>query len=74
MLFVGPECVAQVRNIRSQLPDLRIVIATEGGAPEWHDYTAWRDAQSADDPRVEIDRQDVAIQLYTSGRQGAARH
>ena len=74
MLFVGPESVAQVRNIRSQLPDLRIVIATEGGAPEWHDYTAWRDAQSADDPRVEIDRQDVAIQLYTSGRQGAARH
>src|ERR1700686_2327491 len=50
ILFVGPECVAQVRNIQPQLPDLRTIITTEGGAPEWQDYTAWRDAQSADDP------------------------
>ncbi len=70
VLFAGPECVTQVRNIQSQLPELRTVIATEGGAPEWLDYTAWRDAQSADDPLVEIDRQDVAIQLYTSGTTG----
>src|ERR1700726_1603378 len=56
VLFVGPECIAQVRNIKPQLPELRIVIATEGGAPEWQDYTAWRDAQSADDPGVEIGR------------------
>jgi acyl-CoA synthetase (AMP-forming)/AMP-acid ligase II len=70
LLFVGPECVTQVRNIQSQLPELRTVIATEGGAPEWQDYTRWRDAQSADDPRVEISRQDVAIQLYTSGTTG----
>src|SRR5580704_17044331 len=67
VLFAGPECVAQVRAIRSQLPELRTIIATEGGAPEWLDYTEWRDAQSADDPRVEIGQQDVAIQLYTSG-------
>ena len=70
VLFVGPECVAQARNIQSQLPDLRTIVATEGGAPEWQDYSAWRDAQSADDPRVEIGRQDVAIQLYTSGTTG----
>jgi fatty-acyl-CoA synthase len=70
VLFVGPECVTQVRNIQPQLPDLRIAITTEGGAPEWRDYTAWRDAQSADDPGVEISRQDVAIQLYTSGTTG----
>ena len=62
--------MAQVRAIQSQLPDLRTIIATEGGAPEWQDYTAWRDAQSADDPEVEISRQDVAIQLYTSGTTG----
>jgi acyl-CoA synthetase (AMP-forming)/AMP-acid ligase II len=70
VLFVGPECVAQVRNIKPQLPELRIVITTEGGAPEWQDYIAWRDAQSADDPGVEIGRGDVAIQLYTSGTTG----
>src|SRR4030081_2745981 len=46
VLFVGPEFVTQVRNIQSQLPDLRHVITTEGGAPEWPDFAAWRDAAS----------------------------
>jgi acyl-CoA synthetase (AMP-forming)/AMP-acid ligase II len=70
VLFVGPECIAQVRAIRAQLPDLRMVITTEGGEPEWQDYAAWRNAQGSDDPQVEISRQDVAIQLYTSGTTG----
>src|ERR1700730_2068138 len=69
-LFVGPEFVTQVRNVKSQLPELRTVITTEGGAPEWQDYTAWRDAQSGDQPKVDISRQDIAIQLYTSGTTG----
>lgn len=70
VLFVGPEFVAQIRGIQSQLPELRVVMATEGGAAEWQSYPAWRDAQSSDDPKVEIGRQDVAIQLYTSGTTG----
>lgn len=70
VLFVGPECVAQARAIQSQLPELRTIITTEGGAPEWQAYAAWRDAQSGEDPQVEISRQDVAIQLYTSGTTG----
>src|SRR5579872_3115897 len=67
ILFVGPECVAQVRDIKTQLPDLRAVITTEGGAGEWQDYSAWGDAQSSEDPKIEIEQQDIAIQLYTSG-------
>jgi acyl-CoA synthetase (AMP-forming)/AMP-acid ligase II len=70
VLFLGPECVAQMRSIRAQLPDLRVIITTEGGVPEWQDYAAWRDAQSSDHPRIEIGRSDVAIQLYTSGTTG----
>jgi acyl-CoA synthetase (AMP-forming)/AMP-acid ligase II len=70
VLFVGPEFVTQVRNIQSQLPDLRTIVTTEGGAAEWQDFAAWRDAQSVDDARVEISRQDIAIQLYTSGTTG----
>src|ERR1700716_4329694 len=70
VLFVGPEFVTQVRNIQSQLPDLRHVITTEGGAPEWQDFIAWRDAQSGDDPHVPISPKDIAIQLYTSGTTG----
>ena len=70
VLFVGPEFITQVRNIRAQIPSVRTIITTEGGAPEWPDYAAWRDAQSADDPKVEISRKDIAIQLYTSGTTG----
>src|SRR3954464_6915356 len=40
VLFTGPEFVTQVRNIQSELPDLRAVIATEGGAGEWQDFAA----------------------------------
>src|SRR3977135_4057688 len=35
VLFVGPEFITQIRNIQPQLPNLRTVITTEGGAPEW---------------------------------------
>src|ERR1700710_1680938 len=38
VLFVGPEFIAQARGIQPQLPDLRTVITTEGGAPEWPDF------------------------------------
>src|SRR5678816_1212627 len=55
VLFVGPEFITQVRQIKDELPSVRTVITTEGGAPEWQDFTAWRDAQSGDDPRVPID-------------------
>src|ERR1700724_3541813 len=65
VLFVGPEFITQVRQIKDQLPGVRGVITTEGGAPEWQDFTAWRDAQSGDDPKVPIDTKDIAIQLYT---------
>jgi len=70
VLFVGPEFITQVRNIRAQIPSVRTIITTEGGAPEWPDFAAWRDAQSADDPNVEITPRDIAIQLYTSGTTG----
>jgi acyl-CoA synthetase (AMP-forming)/AMP-acid ligase II len=70
VLFVGPEFITQIGNIRTQLPSVRTIITTEGGAPEWRDYAAWRQAQSADDPGVDVAPQDIAIQLYTSGTTG----
>src|ERR1700738_2400975 len=54
VLFVGPEFITQVSNIKAQPPGVRTIITTEGGAPEWQDFTAWRDAQSGDDPKVAI--------------------
>lgn len=70
VLFLGPEFIALVRQIKDQLPGLRTIITTEGGAPEWQDFAAWRDAQSGDDPKLAIDTKDIAIQLYTSGTTG----
>ena len=70
VLFVGPEFITQVKNIKVDLPDVKHIITTEGGAPEWQDFAAWAAAQSGDDPKVKIDRNDVAIQLYTSGTTG----
>jgi fatty-acyl-CoA synthase len=67
-LFVGPEFVALARSLK--LPGVRTIITTEGGAVEWQDFAAWRDAQSADDPGVAISPGDIAMQLYTSGTTG----
>src|SRR4029079_170440 len=63
VLFVGPEFLTLVSQIKDQLPGVRTIITTEDGAPEWRDFTAWRDAQSGDDPKVPIDTKDIAIQL-----------
>ena len=70
VLFVGPEFTGLIDKIRPQLPSVRTFISTEGAAPGFANYTAWRDAQSGDDPKVDIDRKDIAIQLYTSGTTG----
>jgi acyl-CoA synthetase (AMP-forming)/AMP-acid ligase II len=70
VLFVGPEFVTLARSLKDKLPDVRTIITTEGGAGEWQDFAAWRDAQSADDPGVAISPKDIAMQLYTSGTTG----
>jgi fatty-acyl-CoA synthase len=70
VLFVGPEFVEQIGKIQPQLPSVRTFIATEGGAPGWLDYAAWRDAHRSDDPKIDISPRDIAIQLYTSGTTG----
>src|SRR5262245_3732009 len=70
VLFVGPEFIAQAKNIKAQLPDVKQIITTEGGAPEWRDFAAWRDGQSSDDPGVKLEAKDIAMQLYTSGTTG----
>src|ERR1700743_331339 len=70
LLFVGPEFVTMARGLKDKLPGVRAIITTEGGAGEWQDFAAWRDAASADDPGVAISRNDIGIQLYTSGTTG----
>src|SRR5262245_44434715 len=70
VLFVGPEFITQVKNIQRQLPGVKHIITTEGVAPEWPDFMAWRNAQGSGDPGVKLETRDVAMQLYTSGTTG----
>jgi fatty-acyl-CoA synthase len=70
VLFIGPEFVDHVRSFQSQLPSVRVFMTIEGGAPDWLDYTAWRDTQSDADPMLPLASTDVALQLYTSGTTG----
>lgn len=70
MLFVGGEFVDLVRRIAPELSHVRRIVAVEGGAPEWTDYSNWRNAQEASDPNVPVSPGDVALQLYTSGTTG----
>jgi long-chain acyl-CoA synthetase len=70
VLFVGAEFIALARQIASELAHLRLIVAMEGGAPEWPSYEKWRDAQSATDPNLPVGWKDVVVQLYTSGTTG----
>jgi len=70
VLFVGRDFYAMVEQIRGELPDLVQIIAVDGGHPEWPAYKDWRDAQSAEAPKIYPQADDDVIQLYTSGTTG----
>lgn len=46
-----------------------LTLSIEGGS-QWQSYGAWTAAQSSQDPLLEIDEDEDAIQLYTSGTTG----
>jgi acyl-CoA synthetase (AMP-forming)/AMP-acid ligase II len=69
-LFVGPEFVSIIEQIRPQLRTVRKVITLAGHHPKWQDYQVWRDGQAADDLQLPVEPDDVFIQSYTSGTTG----
>ena len=69
ILFVAPDQIERIEDFRSGLPNIRI-IALEAGHDGAYRFSDWRDAASANDPRIPIAAQDVAVQLYTSGTTG----
>ncbi|MEZ6012460.1 MAG: long-chain-fatty-acid--CoA ligase [Hyphomonas sp.] len=70
VLFVGRDFYAMVAEIRSELPDLTLIVALDGGHPDWPDYKTWRDSQSTAAPGLKPQADDDVIQLYTSGTTG----
>ena len=61
VLFVGSEYLDILARIRDQLTNVREVIVIDQG------YPAWRDRQSAVDPQLPAEGDDVCLHVYTSG-------
>lgn len=70
LLFVGPEFFPAIEAVAGELTTVRKIFTLDDSHPEWEDFAAWRDRQSAEDPRVPAGADDVAVQMYTSGTTG----
>jgi len=69
LMFVGPECVDCLKQALAEAQAKPGVIAMEAGGPH-QTYEAWRDAQPARDPNVNVAPEDTAFILFTSGTTG----
>lgn len=69
-LFVGQDFFPVIEKVLPELRTVKKVIAIDAPHEGWEHYPDWRDAQPADDPRVPVAPDDVAIQMYTSGTTG----
>jgi long-chain acyl-CoA synthetase len=68
LLFVGPEFLGAVAN---HVPQGRRCDVIGMETPyEDRSFASWRDAQPALDPQLDIDPDEAAVQLYTSGTTG----
>ncbi|MBC8239702.1 MAG: AMP-binding protein [Alphaproteobacteria bacterium] len=75
LLFLSDEMRPLVAPFESGLtallPDGRIAI--DFAAPDWADYTAWRERQSVNDPGIEIHHDDPFNIIYSSGTTGVPK-
>lgn len=70
VMFVGPDFFPLVEKIVDELTTVRRIVAMAPGHSEWVEYTVWRDARPDTDPDVPVGRDDISIQMYTSGTTG----
>ncbi|MDE2353047.1 MAG: AMP-binding protein, partial [Alphaproteobacteria bacterium] len=70
VLFVGKDYYGAVEGLCAACPQLKTVIAIDGGHQSWPAYERWRDAHPATDPLLPSADDDDVIQLYTSGTTG----
>ncbi len=70
LLFVGPELIECARAALAEAQAKPGPIALQAGAHDWPVFETWRDAQSPEDPRVDVTPEDTALLLYTSGTTG----
>jgi acyl-CoA synthetase (AMP-forming)/AMP-acid ligase II len=70
VVFAGPECLACAAAAVAASASRPAIIAMEKGDHGHRTYEAWRDAQSAEARDYEVEPEDTALLLYTSGTTG----
>ena len=53
-----------------ELPNIKTVIAIDGGSEKYQDFLSWRDSQDSSNPGLKSKKDDDILQLYTSGTTG----
>ncbi|WP_084396517.1 long-chain-fatty-acid--CoA ligase [Henriciella aquimarina] len=70
VLFVAKEFYGAVEKIAELCPDLKKIIAIDGGHDTWEAYAYWLSVQNENAPGIVTQDDDDVIQLYTSGTTG----
>ncbi|MEO9970620.1 MAG: long-chain-fatty-acid--CoA ligase [Hyphomonadaceae bacterium] len=70
ILFVAKEFYDIAGEIADELPELKGIIAIDGGHADWPSYTDVMGRFPDDDPQLDARGDDDVIQLYTSGTTG----
>jgi acyl-CoA synthetase (AMP-forming)/AMP-acid ligase II len=73
VLFVGPELVPVVEQLKPDLPRVEHYIAIEKDAPAMESYKALLENNSTEEPDVRLSEDDPFIIFYTSGTTGVPR-
>lgn len=69
LMFMEPEFYSALEPVADAL-GITVILLDKDSAAGCESYPYWRDRQSAQDPRVPVTPQDVALQMYTSGTTG----
>ncbi len=70
LVFVGPEVIGHADEVARLLETTPRIIAMEPGDHPYPVFEAWRDAAPALAGSPDIDPEEIAVQLYTSGTTG----
>lgn len=70
ILFVTDDFYDLIDEIKDDCPDLRLIIAMDGGHNAWPRYEDWSARFEAVDPKLPHQPDDDVLQLYTSGTTG----
>lgn len=73
ILFVGPECVELVNQLRPRIPKVKNLIFLEGFAPNMIYIRNLLDTYPKEEPELQVEEDDPVFIFFTSGTTGVPR-